>query len=111
MIQNLRALRESASLSQQRLADAVGLTQQKIHAYETGDYEPDIRTLKALAAFFETSIDYLVGATDIRRKIEPTDQYALNGVEKAVIDRYRALDLQQRKLLSMYMDTLNPPRG
>ena len=110
-MENLRLLRVEKGLSQQALADEFELYQSQIHAYETGDYEPDIRTLKALAAFFETSIDYLVGATDIRRKIEPTDQYALNGEEKAVIDRYRALDLQQRKLLSMYMDTLNPPRG
>ena len=110
MIQNLRALRESASLSQQRLADAVGLTQQKIHAYETGAYEPDIQTLMALAAFFETSIDYLVGATDIRRKIEPTDQYALNAEEQAVIDRYRALDLQQRKLLLTFIEALELPQ-
>ena len=69
-MEKLRILREQAGLSQQKLADQLGLTQQSIYSYENGAYEPDIATLKRFAAYFDTSVDYLIGNTEIRRRIE-----------------------------------------
>lgn len=104
---NLRLLRECAGLSQQKLADYLILTQQKVHQYENGIYEPDIATLKAFATFFETSIDYIVGHTDIRRKIEEVEEYALNSEEKKLVDRFRRLPPNNRETVFMFLDTLN----
>ena len=102
----LRQLRESCQLSQQRLADQVGLTQQKIHAYETGINEPDIFTMKMLADYFDTSVDYLIGSTDIRQKIEKTEPYQLTDEEADFVRRLRQLPPNLRKSLRMFMDTL-----
>lgn len=52
------------NLSQQKLADQFGITQQAIFSYENEISEPDIYMLKQMASFFNTSIDYLVGNTD-----------------------------------------------
>lgn len=60
-MENLKRLRENADLSQQGLANEIGLTQQKIHSYENDLYEHDIATLKQLANYFDTSVDYLIG--------------------------------------------------
>jgi len=108
-MENLRLLREDVGLSQQKLADSIAkdLTQQKIYQYENGIYEPDISTLKALADFFSTSIDYIVGHTDIRRKIEEVEEYALNGEEKKLVDRFRRLPPNHRETVFMFLDTLN----
>jgi transcriptional regulator with XRE-family HTH domain len=105
-LENLRLLRESFKLSQQKLADQFDLAQSQIQAYETGAYEPDIAALKRFADFFDTSIDFLVGRTDIRHKIEPVSEWALNDAEAAVVERFRQLLPNRRQSLSMFLDTL-----
>ena len=106
-MENLRLLRESFKMSQQKLADEFDLAQSQIQSYETGAYEPDIATLKRFAGYFETSVDYLIGLTDIRRKIEPASEYHLNETEKEYVDRFRRLLPKQRKSLSVFLDTLD----
>ena len=105
-MRNLRLLREEKGISQQKLAEAIGSTQQAIHRYENGDYEPDIQTISSLADFFDTSIDYLVGRTDIRKKIEPVEKYALNHEETKLVDEVRSLAPEYRKYISKVLDAL-----
>ena len=101
-MENLRALREERRISQQGLAEQIGTNQQNIHRYEHGFYEPDISTLKLLANFFDTSIDYLVGNTDIRHRIEPVEKHELNVDEAALIEKYRSLvPNAQRSVIGM----------
>ena len=63
-MENLKKLRLERNLSQQKLAEALGLTQQAIAKYENGKTQPDFDTLMALAEFFHTSVDYLIGYTN-----------------------------------------------
>ena len=90
-MERLKQLREERHISQQKLADKIGTNQQNIHRYEHSFYEPDIGTLKALANFFDTSIDYLVGNTDVPNKIEPVESFDLNEVEAKLMKQYRRL--------------------
>ncbi len=105
-MENLRALRESRKLSQQRLADHFDLAQSQIQSYEAGSYEPDIATLKAFADFFDTSIDFIVGRTDVRRRIEPVEAHELNEIEAGLLKQYRRLLPNQKKSFMMFLDTL-----
>lgn len=105
-MQNLKNLRENAGLSQEKLANQLGVAQQSIHSYERGIYEPDIATLKLLAAFFDTSVDYLIGNTEIPNKIVKTDRYDLNDEEAEVIRKYRSLAAKNRKSLKLILDSL-----
>lgn len=91
MVKNLKLLRTKKGLSQQQLADIIGTSQQSINKYENHNVEPDIDTLIAFADFFNTSVDYLIGNTDINRKIEPVHQYCLNDEEMSLIDGFRKL--------------------
>lgn len=95
-MENLKALREEKGISQQKLAEKIKTNQQNIHRYEHGFYEPDIQTLKLLAGFFETSIDYLVGNTNIRNKIESIQPFDLNTDEAVLIEKYRRLGRNAR---------------
>ena len=106
MLPNLKLLRKENGISQQKLADAIGMSQQSINQYENHDTEPDIMTLCKLADYFETSVDYLIGHTDIRNHIEPTSAYHLNADEGAIIDRYRALTPKERACVAQVIDTL-----
>ena len=46
------------------------MTQQRISAYEKGKREPDIETLKEFADYFNCTIDYITGKSDIRNPEE-----------------------------------------
>lgn len=96
---NIKSLRKEHGLTQQVLANALGVTQQSVHKYENNYIEPDVETLMTLADIFETSIDYLVGYTDIKHKIEPTEKFDLNIAEKTFIQQFRKLSSQKRKIV------------
>lgn len=108
-MERLRTLREERGLSQQKLAACIGTTQQNIHRYENGHNEPDIATLMQLADFFQTSIDYLVGHTDIRRKMEAVTSFDLNTEEAEMVDKYRKLRPTARQSILMMMEELLHP--
>jgi len=97
---NLKLLRNEKGVSQQKVAVALGTNQQSIHRYENGESEPDIKMLSALADYFETSIDFIVGRTDIRRKIEPVEDYALSKDEVKLMEEVRSLAPEFRNCLA-----------
>lgn len=51
MLKNLKKLRLRKGLSQQRLADIIGVSRQSVNKYENHSIEPDIDTLISLANF------------------------------------------------------------
>ena len=106
MLQNLRALRLACNISQAKLGEAVGMSQQSINQYENHEVEPDIGTLIRLADFFGTSVDFLVGHTDIRRPVEETQPHDLNARETALIARFRLLDDRQKACVEAVTQTL-----
>ena len=67
-MKNLKKLRKQHNLSQQKLADILHISQQSIYKYENDITFPDIEILIQMANYFSTSIDYLVGYTDIPHK-------------------------------------------
>lgn len=64
--ERLKELRIEKDLLQKDLAEKIGITQQSISFYESGRREPDNELLIKFANFFNVSIDYLLGRTDIR---------------------------------------------
>jgi len=107
MLPNLKKLRAEYGISQQKLADALMVSQPSINKYENHNIEPEIEILKRMAAYFDTSIDYIVGNTDVRRRIENTEEYRLNSEEAALIDTYRHLSLMQRQCIEMTAKAFN----
>ena len=109
-LKNLKLLRAEKGVSQQKVADAINSNQQSIHRYENGDYQPDIETLIALADYFDTSIDYIVGRTDIRNRIERVDKYSLNKEEAKLIDNFRDFSPEYKKYQTVMMSMLTDIR-
>ena len=106
MLENLKKLRAEYGVSQARLAEAIGVSQQAINTYENHNIEPDVAGLKLIADFFDTSIDYVVGRTDVRRRIEPVQAFDLNGSEARLIEGYRALTERQREYVCELIELL-----
>ncbi|MDO4853377.1 MAG: helix-turn-helix transcriptional regulator [Clostridia bacterium] len=55
----LKAARAALDLSQQALADAVGVSRQTINAIEKGDYNPTIRLCISICKVLHKSLDEL----------------------------------------------------
>jgi putative transcriptional regulator len=61
----MRAARAGLDLSQQGLADAVGVTRQTINAVEQGDYNPTIKLCVAICRVLGTTLDGLFWDADL----------------------------------------------
>ncbi|MDO5382941.1 MAG: helix-turn-helix domain-containing protein [Eubacteriales bacterium] len=57
---NLIELRKYHNMSQEELAEKIGVSRQTLSKYETGDSLPDIEKCKALADVFGVSLDDLI---------------------------------------------------
>lgn len=101
MVKRLKELRQVKKISQQQLADIVCVSQQSINKYENHNIEPDISLLIKLADFFDTSVDYLIGHSDIKHKFEPVSPYDLNSDEAVLIDNYRKLNHEEKESIHL----------
>ena len=59
--ERLKELRIEKQLSQQKLAEAIGVTQKAIDFWEKGINEPKASYIIKLAKFFGVTTDYLLG--------------------------------------------------
>ena len=66
MYRRLRDLREDADLTQSQVAKYLGMSQTGYSKYETGENDIPTQIRIALARFYHTSVDYLLGLTDER---------------------------------------------
>ncbi len=66
MHERIRNLREDNDLKQKNLAEALSIAQTTYSDYELGKLNIPIPVLILLAQYYDTSIDYLVGLTDMK---------------------------------------------
>lgn len=64
MFPRLRHLREDKDLTQEKIAKILGMSQTGYSKYETGENDIPTNILIALADFYGTSVDYILGRTD-----------------------------------------------
>ena len=107
MVKKLKELRQKNNMSQQQLADIIGVSQQSINKYENHSVEPDINTLIRIAELFNTSVDYLVGNSDIARKIETVSPFDLNEEEAVLIESYRLLTPKEKTSVQLIIENYN----
>ncbi|KXT79764.1 helix-turn-helix domain-containing protein [Streptococcus panodentis] len=58
--ENIATLRKRENLSQEKLAEAIGVSRQTIAKWEAGESVPDVLHSAQLADFFDVSLDELV---------------------------------------------------
>ena len=67
MLQRLKDFREDKDTSQKKMAEILNVAQTTYSDYELGKINIPLNTLKKLALFFDTSIDYLLELTDVSK--------------------------------------------
>lgn len=84
----LKRLREELDLTRAELAEKIGIKYYTLSKYETDERFPDKETLIMLSDYFNVSLDFLLGKTDIRnQKEEDILKDILNSIAKALRDK------------------------
>lgn len=79
--ERLKSLRESRGMTQDDLADSLGVSKQAVSQYERGVRRPDYDTLLAICDLFNVSVDYILGKTDHTARL-------LDEQELSLVDQY-----------------------
>ncbi|NEW07142.1 helix-turn-helix transcriptional regulator [Paenibacillus sp. SYP-B3998] len=90
-------LREKHALTQEELANKLGISRAALSHYETSRREPDYDTINKVASFFKVSVDYLLGRTD------NSDQF----LDSDVRDFVDNLELSDDKILEKFALTVD----
>lgn len=97
----LKALRKEKGLTQQDVADRLGVNKQTVSGYERGVRKPDFERLDALAELFDVSIAYLVGSQDER------GEYPKHGDMSVILEVVRPssdLERDRARVLQAYTE-------
>ncbi len=109
--ERLAALRREKSLTQQALADAVGIHVSQLRRYEAGQSQPTLDVIRKLAVALSVSADLLVFDKDERGpeddlrlqfeavgRLEPKEQVLVREVLDSIISRHDARRLFTREV-------------
>ena len=99
---NLIALRKLKKLSQEELAEQVGVSRQTLSKWETGESLPDIEKAKILADFLEVSLDDLLSYNNQKQglPIPPKGKHAF-GIVKVGEKGQIVIPAQARKVFNI----------
>jgi len=62
-VKNLKNLRKNRGLTQEKLAADLGVSRVSLCRWESGDFQPSLDELIAMARYFGVSLDDLVGVS------------------------------------------------
>lgn len=99
-VNNLKFLRKKRNMTQQQVADAIGIGMQAYSYYEKDERDPSPATLCKLADFFNVTIDELLGRTPISSIFDD-----------ARIEQPEILQLYEQMTPDEQMYLLNSARG
>nr|WP_326127004.1 helix-turn-helix transcriptional regulator [uncultured Oscillibacter sp.] len=72
--ERLRALRKECGETQTQVAVALGLVDRHYQKFESGANLPSFQNIIALADHFQVNADYLLGRTDVREMLPPSEE-------------------------------------
>jgi transcriptional regulator with XRE-family HTH domain len=66
--ERIRGIREDHDLTQQKIADLLHIGQRTYADYESGKTRIPVDSLLILARFYDVSLDYITGASNVKNK-------------------------------------------
>ena len=75
----IRDLREDNDMNQTELAKILGMSQTGYSKYETGENDVPTAILMDLAEYYNTSIDYILGITNVKDPYPRGNPALING--------------------------------
>ena len=92
----IKELRLEAGILQADLANQLKVRQNTVSTWETGRSEPDLDALRELSKIFNTSIDYILGNTDIKNPLTSEDMSGLTEKQIKILEMMGELPEQDQ---------------
>lgn len=108
-MERLKQLREAKGLYQKDVAAFLGVDRTTYVKYERGDSEPNHDTLSKLASFFDVSVDYLLGRTDVPKEAQTLDEQ-LKGVDFALYGETHDLTEEEKQDILEFVQYIKSKR-
>lgn len=89
--ERLKTIRKQAGLSQEQLADRLGVSRQAVTKWETDAGLPDIDNIMAISEIFDVSIDDLLSN---KREMKKSDKYLFESFTEYDIDNTKHYDIK-----------------
>lgn len=83
--EKIKQLRKEKDITQKELAETLSISPSTIAMYETGQRKPDSDMLETIADFFNVSVDYLLGRSNIKNPEEKQESPKKNKDESSFI--------------------------
>ena len=95
LAENIRAFRKQRSLTQEQLAEVLGVTVGAVYKWEAKLSQPELTMIMAMADFFDTSVDVLLGYemkdNRLQASVERLKQYLHEKNQKGLAEAEKAL--------------------
>lgn len=104
----LKLLRKERGITQQELADAIGISKGGLCYYENTNRAPDITVLERFADYFKVSADYLLGRTNAqtqKAKLQAVCNYTgLSDKSVGLLSELKEKNPQQLKAVNFLLE-------
>lgn len=105
-LENLKKIREEKNITQLKLSLHLDVSQELISRYERGSSFPQPNTLIKLANYFNCSVDYLLGLTDVTTPIKYLSLNFDDAKYSDLFNKYKDLSIEDQYSLEKYLDFL-----
>lgn len=108
----IKELREADGLSQKELAEKLGIAKNTLSQYEHNKSNPSLEVIVQLSAFFDVSVDYLLGLSS-DGELRPAVPYStpvLTDEEKDLLDTFRAIPDNTKGVALTMLHSLAPAK-
>ena len=105
-LDNLKKLRETKNITQVKLSTDLGVSQELISRYELGSSFPQPNMLIKLSKYFNCSVDYLLGITDVPTPVKYLTSNSQNIESGELYNKYNSLSDEDKKYFNRFLDFL-----
>lgn len=99
----IKELRELKRMTQVRLSIELSVSQEMISQYECGKSYPSVQNLLKMSELFNTSCDYILGISDVRRITDT--EYSEDEIE--LLSEYKHLPPTEKAMARAYVQALS----
>lgn len=94
MVNSIKEARRARGWSQAELAKRAGISQQAVQRYESGEREPRVSSVIAMASALGVTLSYLLG-------LDSPDGSGITPDESRLVAMYRSADTRGKALIMM----------
>ena len=103
--ERIKPLRESKNISQLKLARDLLIGQSTMSEYESGIKQPPVSVLINIADYFDVSLDYLTGRTDVKVSINKLNSHLTTRFGELTINDLFSLQNDEKEAVLIHIQT------